>query len=93
MDMKRENVVVDVMVMDPETQNDIEARGPESRSIILWSPAIVAGTLTLMCSAIGLGLRSLAVESAVDGTYIRWALLVMIPIIFFMGLVSHLLSY
>jgi hypothetical protein len=72
MDKKSENIVVDVVAMDPENQNDLEAMVPEPRSIILWSPAIVAGTLTLMCSAIGLGLRSLALESAVDGTYIRW---------------------
>jgi hypothetical protein len=49
--------------------------------------------LTLMCSALGLGFRSLALEIAADGTYLRLALLALLPVIFFMGLVSYFMSY
>jgi hypothetical protein len=93
MTKKSGSVLVDtVPVLEPQNKNDLEAMVPESRSIILWSPTSVAATLALMCSAIGLGLRSLALETAVDGTYLRLALLVMLPIIFFMGLVSYFMS-
>jgi hypothetical protein len=94
MTKKSESVLVDtVPVLEPQNKNDLEAMVPESSSIILWSPTSVAATLALMCSAIGLGLRSLALETAVDGTYFRLALLVMLPIIFFMGLVSYFMSF
>ncbi|OWO98766.1 hypothetical protein B2J93_4637 [Marssonina coronariae] len=65
---------------------DLEAQPPETRPIVLWSPAMVAGTLVLIMSALGLGLRALAMETAVDGSYIRWALCATLPLLFFMGL-------
>ena len=94
MEEKRENVPVNVVrVEDSEKDNDLEAMAPEPRSIGLWNPTMVAGTLTLMCSALGLGIRSLALEIAADGTYLRLALLALLPIYFFMGLVSYFMSY
>ena len=94
MEEKRENVPVNVVrVEDSEKENDLEAMAPEPRSIVLWNPTMVAGTLTLMCSALGLGIRSLALEIAADGTYLRLALLALLPIYFFMGLVSYFMSY
>jgi hypothetical protein len=91
---KRENVPVNVVpVLDSQKEIDLEAMAPEPRSIVLWSPTMVAGTLTLMCSALGLGFRSLALEIAADGTYLRLALLALLPVIFFMGLVSYFMSY
>lgn len=89
---KEENIRIDeVIAVDQQNEKevDLEALTPEPRSIVLWSPVMVAGTLVLICSAIGTGLRSLALETAVDGTYIRFALLAPLPIIFFMGLVSY----
>jgi hypothetical protein len=94
MEEKRENVPVNVVrVEDSQKENDLEAMAPEPRSIVLWNPTMVAGTLTLMCSALGLGIRSLALEIAADGTYLRLALLALLPIYFFMGLVSYFMSY
>jgi hypothetical protein len=91
---KRENVPVDVVPdLDSQKETDLEAMAPEPRSIVLWSPAMVAGTLMLMCSTLGLGFRSLALEIAADGTYLRLALLALLPVIFFMGLVSYFMSY
>jgi hypothetical protein len=54
---------------------------------------LVAGALTLMCSALGLGFRSLALEIAADGTYLLLALFALLPVMFFMGLVSFFMSY
>jgi hypothetical protein len=94
MEEKRENVLVDVVrVMDPRKEYDLEAMVPELRSIVLLSPTMVAGTLTLICSALGLGLRSLALETAADRTYLRFVLLAVLPVIFFMGLVSYFVSF
>jgi hypothetical protein len=90
----KENVLVDAIpVVGSQKEIDVEAMAPEPRSIVLWSPTMVAGTLMLMCSAIGLGFRSIALEIAVDGTYLRLALLALLPVIFFMGLVSYFMSY
>jgi hypothetical protein len=93
-EMKRDSVPVDVVsVVDAQKEIDLEAMAPEPRSIVLWSPTVVAGTLTLMCSALGSGFRSLALEIAADGTYLRLALLAFLPVIFPMGLVSYFMSY
>jgi hypothetical protein len=58
------------------------------RPIRLSSAVLVSCTLTLCLSCIGLGLRNIALEISVDENYSRLALLVMVPIYFFFGLVS-----
>ncbi|PBP17975.1 hypothetical protein BUE80_DR011338 [Diplocarpon rosae] len=86
---KNGDAMVDVTsTTAPASDNgyDIEVQPGEERPIILWSPAMVAGTLVLIMAALGLGLRALAMESAVDGTYLRWALCATLPVLFFMGL-------
>jgi hypothetical protein len=59
----------------------------EPRSLMFISPVIVAGTLILTLSTLGLGWRKLALEVAVDGNFIRLGLLLTSPIVFFVGLV------
>jgi hypothetical protein len=89
----KENIRIDeVLAADQQNEKevDLEASVSEPRSIVLWSPVMVAGTLMVICSALGLGLRSLALETSVDGTYTRFALLVLLPVLFFMGLVSYI---
>lgn len=60
------------------------------RKRMLLSPFIVAMTMVLIMGALGLGWRKLAVEVAVDGNYIRLALAVTAPVLFFVGFVSIL---
>ncbi|KAL2071672.1 hypothetical protein VTL71DRAFT_12907 [Oculimacula yallundae] len=58
----------------------------EKRKTLLINPIIVGLTLTLLISALGLGFRNLAQEIAVDGSYIRLALLVVVPAQVFVSL-------
>jgi hypothetical protein len=95
-DEKKDSADVSIDIVLDEQQDgsdkspvDPEAFVPEPRKVVLWSPTQVAGTLMLMCAALGLGLRSLALEIAVDGNYIRLALLVTLPPLFFVGLVNY----
>ncbi|KAK0727135.1 glycosyl transferase family group 2-domain-containing protein [Lasiosphaeria miniovina] len=68
----------------------------EHRPVRLESAVTVAITLALCISCLGLGWRALALESAVDGDYTRWALLVVSPaqmfvsLFFFQALVGNL---
>jgi hypothetical protein len=95
-DEKKDSADVSIDIVPDEQQDgsdtspvDPEAFVPEPRKVVLWSPTQVAGTLMLMCAALGLGLRSLALEIAVDRNYIRLALLVTLPPLFFVGLVNY----
>lgn len=66
-----------------------EARLTENRPTVLINPFVVALTLTLLISALGLGWRNLAQECAVDGGWVRLALLVVTPAQIFVSLVSY----
>jgi hypothetical protein len=59
----------------------------ERRPLMFISPTIVAGTMILIFSCLGLGWRKLALEVAVDGNYIRLGLALFSPLLFFVGLV------
>ena len=50
--------------------DDPEAFVQELRRVVLWSLTQVTGTLMLICFALGLGPRALALEIAADGNYI-----------------------
>lgn len=69
-----------------ELEAGLECEQP--RQTMLLSPFIVAATLVLIMTSIGLGWRKLAIEVSVDGNYIRLAFVALGPIIFFVGLVS-----
>ncbi|KAI5922713.1 glycosyl transferase family group 2-domain-containing protein [Camillea tinctor] len=71
------NQAVDVGVSPVDLEAALET---ENRRMKLTSPFIVGLTLALSISCIGLGLRALAYEIATDGSYVRLALLVCVPI-------------
>ncbi|KAK9415608.1 putative Glycosyl transferase family group 2-domain-containing protein [Seiridium unicorne] len=58
----------------------------ETRKTKLTSPMIVATTLALTITCVGLGIRNLVYEIATDGSYIRLALIVVIPVQVFVSL-------
>ncbi|KAI1483090.1 glycosyl transferase family group 2-domain-containing protein [Daldinia eschscholtzii] len=68
----------------------------DQRRTKLSSACIVAVTLALCTTCMGLGLRALAFEVATDGSYVRLALIVVIPVeawvafFFFQSLVTNL---
>ena len=59
----------------------------EDRPLMFISPLIVSGTVVLIFACLGLGWRKLALEIAVDGNYIRLGLVIVSPLLFFVGLV------
>lgn len=63
-----------------------EALANEKRPTLLINPILVGLTLTLLVAALGSGWRNLAQEVAVDGNYIRLALLVVTPCQVFVSL-------
>lgn len=65
-----------------------EALVIENRPTLLINPIMVGMTITLLVAALGLGWRSLAQELAVDGNFIRLALLAVTPMQIFVSLVS-----
>ncbi|KAI1372039.1 glycosyl transferase family group 2-domain-containing protein [Hypoxylon crocopeplum] len=76
---------------------DLEAAGEaEKRMTKLSSACIVAVTLALCMSCMGLGLRSLAYEIQTDGSYVRLALIAVIPVemwvamFFFQSMITNL---
>jgi hypothetical protein len=65
-----------------------EALVIENRPTLLINPIMVGMTITLLVAALGLGWRSLAQEFAIDGNFIRLALLAVTPMQIFVSLVS-----
>jgi hypothetical protein len=64
-----------------------EALARERRPIRLESSIMVSLTLALCIACLALGWRHLAFQSTVDGNYIRWALMAVSPLQFFVSLV------
>lgn len=88
---KSDGVEVDVSTVDVEAASEVEHRPTK-----LSSPMIVAVTLALCTSCMGLGLRSLAYEIETDGSYVRLALIAVIPVemwvamFFFQSMITNL---
>lgn len=61
---------------------------PEQRPIHLINSTLVAFTLIIVITLLGLAARSLSVEIAVDKNYLRLAFLALVPIQIFFTLVS-----
>ena len=64
-----------------------EGFGQEKRPIRLGSSVVVACSMALCISCLGLGWRNLAVEILVDNSYLRLALLAASPVQIFVSLV------
>ncbi len=73
---------------DEEEGAVIREEGP--RRIVLNQAVLTAATLTLIIAALGSGWRQMAVEIAVDNTYLRLAILVVVPLQIWLALVSCL---
>jgi hypothetical protein len=65
---------------------------PEHRPTNLMNSILVAFTMVIVITLLGLAARSLAVEIAVDHGYIRLAFLALVPVQIFFTLVSTRLS-
>lgn len=86
-DEKKEGSVAVNEVDGSESGADLEANGSEKpRSIVLWQAILCAATLALSILCLGLGVRQLAIQTAVDKSYIRMALIVVLPLQFWVGL-------
>ncbi|CZT41339.1 uncharacterized protein RSE6_01065 [Rhynchosporium secalis] len=72
--------------LSPAEIEDEEAVTEKPRKTLLINPIIVGLTLTLLTTAIGLGFRNLAQEIAVDGNFLRLALLIVVPAQVFVSL-------
>lgn len=66
--------------------NSLE-QAKEHRPVRLESACIVALTMALCVACLGLGWRALAYEASVDKSYVRFALLAVSPVQFFVSLV------
>ena len=75
----------------PEEDYDEEkgVRNEAPRKIVLNQAVLTAFTLTLIVAALGSGWRQMAVEVAVDNTYLRLAILVVVPLQIWLALVSN----
>jgi hypothetical protein len=74
---------------DPEGGLDLEEQGVTKRPTILVNGLMIGLTLCLLVTALGFGWRNLLVQSLVDGSYLRLALLAMLPVTVFLCLVCH----
>ncbi|TDZ51795.1 Glucans biosynthesis glucosyltransferase H [Colletotrichum trifolii] len=63
-----------------------EALNAEARPLSITSSIMVGFALCLSVACTGLGLRSLTLQSQVDGSYVRWALAATIPATTFISL-------
>lgn len=67
-----------------------EALRAEARPVRMASSMIVGFGLGLSITCLGLGYRALALQTAIDGTYTRWALVAVTPATLFISLVWQL---
>lgn len=94
-DEKKEEHNVNVVEL-PHDGMDRDGYGKEEGYVekprpINLTQAIMTGlTLILVVAAMGSGWRQMAIETAVDQTYIRWALLACVPVQIWLALVSFL---
>lgn len=77
----------------PQVSGEVWDEAPEDlvdkpRKIVLIQASITAATLAMIIAAIGGGFRRVAVEIMIDHTCLRLALIVVVPIQIWLGLVS-----
>jgi hypothetical protein len=88
---KTENASMIDMNAEGVSPSELEAALEiEARPTLLINPVMVALTLLLLASALGLGWRNLAQQVMIDGSYLRLALLACIPAQVFVSLVCWL---
>lgn len=88
-DMGDEKKTADVDINEVRSDDgDVAELGEfeKPRPMILWQSILCAATLTLSIFCLGLGFRKLAIQTFVDGSYIRLALVLVSPLQFWLGL-------
>ena len=86
-------VLVSEMPMEGSSYDEEDAgvlREDGPRRIVLNQAVLTALTLILIIAALGSGWRQMAVEIAVDHTYLRVAILVVVPLQIWLALVGNL---
>ncbi len=71
---------------DGASPPDVEDGAGEKRPTLLLNPLMVGVTVTILVAALGLGWRALAQQIAIDGKYLRLALLLVTPCQVFVSL-------
>ena len=74
----------------PETDEESSELKVEVRPTHLMNTILVAWTLIIVITLLGLGCRSIAIEMAIDKSYLRLAFLALIPVQVFFTLVSFI---
>ena len=86
-DEKKEGSVAVHEVDGSDSASDLEANGLEKpRNVVLYQAILCALTIALSIFCLGLGIRVLVVEMMNDHSYIRMALLCVLPLQFWVGL-------
>jgi hypothetical protein len=75
-------------ITDFEVEKELGGIIPDQRPTNLINTTLVASTLVIIMTLLGLGFRSIAVEVAVDKGYIRLAFLALTPVQVFFTLVG-----
>ncbi|KAL9094552.1 MAG: hypothetical protein Q9165_003111 [Trypethelium subeluteriae] len=84
-----------VMINEVGDEDSEQGYSTEKRRVVLWQPLLTGFTLFLVATAMGSGFRQLAVETFVDHTFIRIALIIVCPVqiwlafFFFQALVGN----
>ena len=79
-------VQVDELDGSSTSPDDIEDAAEPKRPTVLINAVVVALTLVLLVSALGAGWRELVLQTLIDGKYLRFALLITIPVTVFLVL-------
>lgn len=90
-DEKKEQHDVNVVEIAPDADGYGREEGyvEKPRPIHLTQAIMTGITLILVIAAMGSGWRQMAIETAVDNTYIRWALVACVPVQIWLALVRH----
>ena len=86
---EEKNITVESLAKVTDDLENLNEDGSEKepRRVRLLSPLVVALTIMLIFSALGVGWRKLVLETQVDGNYLRLTLMLTSPIFFFLGIV------
>lgn len=90
-DEKKEQHDVNVVEIAPDADGYGQEEGyvEKPRPIHLTQAIMTGLTLILVIAAMGSGWRKMAIETAVDNDYIRWALLAFVPVQIWLALVRY----
>ncbi|KAI4094789.1 MAG: hypothetical protein LQ344_002035 [Seirophora lacunosa] len=81
-DEKKEGQTVNVVELPPDADGNYAEEGyvEKPRPVMLTQPIMTGLTLILTVAAMAAGWRRMTIETAVDGTFLRWALVIFTPV-------------